>query len=150
MTALKFRNLDASPDDPVETWPFEGIVTAIERGTLPDWRRLAAAVESDPWGPVARHVLEAVDLGQPYGSGLLFEMVVAQARRSAAEKERAEVGSEIRSLVERSGLTQADFAERIGTSASRLSTYLSEKVSPSAALMVRMRRIADRTARGGR
>ena len=41
--ALKFRNIDASPDDPVETWPFEGIIAAVERGALPDWRRLAAA-----------------------------------------------------------------------------------------------------------
>ena len=41
-TALRFRNIDASPDDPVETWPFEGILAAVERGTLPDWRRLRA------------------------------------------------------------------------------------------------------------
>ena len=30
-TALKFRNIEASPDDPVETWPFEGILAAVER-----------------------------------------------------------------------------------------------------------------------
>ena len=29
-TALKFRNIDASPDDPVETWPFEGILAAVD------------------------------------------------------------------------------------------------------------------------
>ena len=61
-TALRFRNIDASPDDPVETWPFEGILAAVERGTLPDWRRLATAIRTDPWGPVARQVLEAVQL----------------------------------------------------------------------------------------
>ena len=48
-TALKFRNITASPDDPVDTWPFEGILAAVERGTLPDWRRLAAAIRADPW-----------------------------------------------------------------------------------------------------
>ena len=48
-TALKFRNLTASADDPVETWPFEGILAAVERGTLPDWRRLAKVVQADPW-----------------------------------------------------------------------------------------------------
>lgn len=144
MTELKFRNLDASPDDPVASWPFEGIVTAIERGRLPDWRRLAHAIDADPWGQVARQVSEAARLSPPYGSGRLFEMVVSEARRSAAEAERAEVGSEIQALVERSGLTQAAFAERIGTSASRLSTYLSGKVTPSAALMVRMRRVGGR------
>lgn len=52
MTAsgLRFRNIDASPDDPVESWPFEGILAAIERGTLPDWRRLAAAIAVAPGG----------------------------------------------------------------------------------------------------
>lgn len=49
MSAPKFRNITASVDDPVETWPFEGILAAVERGTLPDWRRLAAAIRADPW-----------------------------------------------------------------------------------------------------
>jgi len=89
MTALKFRNTIASPDDPVDTWPFEGILAAVERGSLPDWRRLAAAIRADPWGPVARQVLEPIRLSR-----------------------------------------------------SRLSTYMSGKVVPSAALMVRMRRVA--------
>lgn len=51
MSALKFRNITASVDDPVETWPFEGILAAVERGTLPDWRRLAAAIRTDPGDP---------------------------------------------------------------------------------------------------
>ena len=52
MSALKFRNITASVDDPVETWPFEGVLAAVERGTLPDWRRMAAVIRADPWGPV--------------------------------------------------------------------------------------------------
>ena len=82
-TALKFRNIDASPDDPVETWPFEGILAAVERGTLPDWRRLATAIQADPWGPVAHQVLEAVRLSHPYGTTELLEGVVARARELA-------------------------------------------------------------------
>jgi transcriptional regulator with XRE-family HTH domain len=39
-------------------------------------------------------------------------------------------------------LSQQDFALRLGTSRPRLSTYLSGKVTPSASLMVRMRRVA--------
>jgi hypothetical protein len=35
-------------------------------------------------------------------------------------------------------------ASRIGTSPSRLSTYVTGKVTPSAALLVRMRRAIDR------
>jgi DNA-binding transcriptional regulator YiaG len=145
-TALKFRNIDASPDDPVETWPFEGFLAAVERGTLPDWRRLAAAIRADPWGPVAQQVLEAVHLSRPYGTAELLEGVVARARALAIDSERADVASEVRDLVSGSGLSQQDFATRIGTSRSRLSTYMSGKVVPSAALMVRMRRAARHAA----
>ena len=141
-TALKFRNIDASPDDPVETWPFEGILAAVERGTLPDWRRLAAAIRADPWGPVAHQVLEAVHLSHPYGTTELLEGVVARARKLAADSERADVASEVQGLVARSGLSKQDFAARIGTSRSRLSTYMSGKVVPSSTLIVRMRRVS--------
>src|SRR5271165_4896834 len=90
-TALKFRNITASPDDPVDTWPFEGILAAVERGTLPDWRRLAAAIQADPWGPVAHQVLEAIHLSHPYGTTELLEGVVARARELAVDSERADV-----------------------------------------------------------
>jgi len=92
-TPLKFRNIVASPDDPVETWPFEGILAAIERGTLPDWRRLARAIAADPWGPVAQQVLEAIQVAHPYGTAELLEGVVASAREQAAESERKVVPS---------------------------------------------------------
>jgi hypothetical protein len=93
-TPLKFRNIIASPDDPVETWPFEGVLAAVERGTLPDWRRLARAIQADPWGPVAQQVLEAVQLSRPYGTTELLEGVVNRAREVAADSERAEVATE--------------------------------------------------------
>jgi DNA-binding transcriptional regulator YiaG len=145
-TALKFRNVSASPDDPVETWPFEGILASVERGSLPDWRRLAAAIRADPWGPVAQQVLEAVRLLHPFGTTELLEGVIDRARDEAAASERAEVASEVRTLVRESGLSRQAFAERIGTSRSRLSTYVSGRVVPSAALMVRMRRVAGQCA----
>jgi predicted XRE-type DNA-binding protein len=141
MTALKFRNIDASPEDPVETWPFEGILAAVERGTLPDWHRLAETIAADPWGPVAQQVLEAVGLSRPYGTTELLEAVVDRARKDAADAERAEVATEIRRLVSESDLSVRDFATRMGTSRPRLSTYMSGKVIPSAAIMVRIRRI---------
>ncbi|MDQ2874873.1 MAG: helix-turn-helix transcriptional regulator [Actinomycetota bacterium] len=145
-TALKFRNITASPGDPVESWPFEGILAAIERGTIPDWRRLAQAIAADPWGPVAQQVLEATQLSRPYGTTELLEGVIARARKLAADSERDQVASEVRELVGRSGLSRQDFADRMGTSRPRLSTYMAGKVVPSAALMVRMRRV-ERLAR---
>jgi DNA-binding transcriptional regulator YiaG len=141
LSALRFRNITASVEDPVETWPFEGILAAVERGTLPDWRRLAAAIRADPWGPVAQQVLEALELSRPYGTTELLAAVVDQARQDAADAEREQVASEIRDLVARSGLSRQDFALRLGTSRTRLSTYMSGKVTPSAALMLRMRRV---------
>ena len=107
---------------------------------------LAAAIRSDPWGPVAQQVLEAIRLSRPYGTAELLEGVVARARELAVDSEREEVASEVRDLVARSGLSKQEFAERIGTSRSRLSTYMSGKVVPSATLIVRMRRAAHHHA----
>ena len=64
---LRFRNIDASPDDPVETWPQEGIEAALERGSLSDWRRIHRAVEHAPWGPVARSLEQVLTYCRPYG-----------------------------------------------------------------------------------
>ena len=141
-TPLRFRNVDASPDDPVASWPFEGLLAALERGTLPDWRRLVSAIDADPWGKVAREVEDALRLDLPYGVAALFAATLEDARSRAAASERREVADDVCRLVERSGLSRAELAERIGTTASRLSTYVAGKVVPSAALLVRMRRVA--------
>jgi DNA-binding transcriptional regulator YiaG len=141
-TALKFRNIEASSEDPVETWPFEGFLAAVERGTLPDWRRLARAIKADPWGAVAQQVVEALSLSRPYGTAELLEGIIKRARDEAADSERREVAAEIRTLADDSGLSRQEFAQRIGTSRSRLSTYISGQVVPSAALMVRIRRVS--------
>jgi len=144
--SLAFRNVDVSPDDPVEEWPTEAVLTALERGGLSHWRRLASAIRDDPWGTVARRVEEALDVAQPYGIATLIGSVIAAARERAERAERAAVAAEIGRLLGDSGRTRAEFASAIGTSTSRLSTYLSGKVTPSAALLVRMRRVARRTS----
>ncbi|MBU6496026.1 MAG: helix-turn-helix domain-containing protein [Acidobacteria bacterium] len=141
MNTLKFRNVDATPEDPVERWGAEGIQTAIERGSLRYWRRIIAAVEDDPWGKVSREVEEALALPRPYGASELIARALHHVRRRAQESERETVAAEVKELIERSRLSRREFASRIGTSASRLSTYESGKVVPSAALMVRMRNV---------
>jgi hypothetical protein len=140
--SLAFRNIDVSPEDPVEAWPTEAVLTALERGGLGHWRRLTAAIVEDPWGPVARRVEEALEVSWPYGVGVLMAEVLANARARAERAERAAVAAEVTRLLAVSGMARAEFASAIGTSASRLSTYLSGKVTPSAALLVRMRRVA--------
>ena len=142
MTTLAFRNVDVSPTDPVSAWPLEAIQTALERGGLGDWRRLAATIQADPWGPVARRIEEVLAYSRPYGVAPAFERAIGQSRAAAEAAEREAVAGEVREMVDRAGLSQAEFASRIGTSASRLSTYVSGKVTPSAALLLRMRRVA--------
>lgn len=55
--------------------------------------------------------------------------------------EREEIRSSLRESVDRSALTHAQFAQAIGTSATRLSTYLSGATIPSAAMYVRALRL---------
>lgn len=141
MTTLTFRNVATTPDAPVERWPLEAIRTALERGGLEHWHRLARAIEAEPWGPVARRVEEVIGYSRPYGVANAFERVIVRARAVAEASERAAVAAEVERLVAESGLSRAEFASRAGTSASRLSTYVTGKVTPSAALLVRMRRI---------
>lgn len=146
--ALAFRNLTITPEAPVSQWPTEAVRTALERGDLADWRRIVAAMKADPWGKTARQVEEVLSHTRPYGLAEAMQTALSRAREQAETRERAAVAAEIREAVNRSGLSQADFASRIGTSASRLSTYTSGKVTPSAALMLRIRRAADRQSRG--
>lgn len=142
MSHLAFRNVDASPRDSVSSWPVEAIQTALERGGLSDWRRLAAEIRDQPWGPVARQIEEVLGYSRPYGIAEAMELVIARARTEAERSERDQVAQEVNRLIEKSGLTRSEFALRIGTSPSRLSTYATGKVTPSAALLLRMLRVA--------
>ena len=143
---LRFRHLDVTPDAPVESWPTEGVLAAIERGLLGDWRRLVDAVRADPWGPVARRLEDALNASRPYGTAMLLERALARARADAEAAERADVARRVRRFIEASGLTRSAFAEAIGTSPSRLSTYASGRVAPSSTLLVRMERVAGQRA----
>jgi hypothetical protein len=137
MGALRFRNITATPDDPVEQWGVEGILAAIDRGSLPHWRRVVEAVRIEPWGPVAADLEQALALASDAGVVATLRRVLARAREEADASARDEVRRRLQELVDRSGLTAAQFAQRLGTSASRMSTYLTGKVIPSAAVLVR-------------
>ncbi len=149
MSNLRFRNLTVTPADPVAEWGVEGLLTAVDRGSLPEWRRIADAVKAEPWGPVATQLLEALELAEDRGVTATLQRAVARAREEVEQSAREEVRRRLSVLVAESGLTAAEFAARLGTSPSRLSTYLSGKVVPSAALVVRAERIAHRTNASG-
>lgn len=78
---------------------------------------------------------------RPYGVAKLMERIISDARQEVAAAERAAVAREVAELVENSGISRAEFATKVGTSTSRLSTYITGKVTPSAALMLRMHRL---------
>ncbi|MDN5861328.1 MAG: helix-turn-helix domain-containing protein [Pseudonocardia sp.] len=122
----------------------------IERGTVTDWARLTAAIRRDPWGPVARQVEEYVGYARSDGVTELLARAVTTARARAEREERTQVAARVRDLLEASGLSAAEFAARIGTSRSRLSTYRSGRVVPAATLLVRMERVAHRARRARR
>jgi DNA-binding transcriptional regulator YiaG len=141
---LAFRNVDADVTDPVASWPQEALQSALERGDITHWHRIVAEIGRNPWGPVARSVQEILGYSRPYGVAPLMDRAIVRARASAVQSEVDEVASRIRAAREASGLSVKEFAAQVGTSASRMSTYLAGRVTPSAALLVRMERLAAR------
>jgi hypothetical protein len=140
---VRFRNVDASPSDDVRTWPYEALVICIDRGLVPDWRPIFAEIRRAPWGRLARRVERILDSREYDGATALFRLAIDRARERQDRADRDEVAARVRNAVARSGLTSARFAERIGTSASRLSTYMGGTVTPSAALLLRIERCAS-------
>lgn len=142
MSALRFRNVDAEPADDVRTWPQEAVAAALDRGLVPDWQPIFAEVRRSPWGEVARRVESVVAARDDDGVSALFSLAIEQARAAAEQRDRDEVARRVRAAAERSGVTQAAFAREVGTSASRLSTYATGAVTPSAAMLLRIERTA--------
>ena len=141
--SLSFRNVDADSSDPVESWPYEAMVTAIERGTIGDWAKITSAVRRDPWGDVSRALEDYLAYAEQSGVTELLRRAVSHARAETESSDREKVAARVRQLIGDSGLTAAAFASRAGTSASRISTYASGKVIPSATMMLRLERVAQ-------
>ncbi|WP_227462307.1 helix-turn-helix domain-containing protein [Desertimonas flava] len=116
-------------------------MTAIERGSVHEWSRIVAAIRRDPWGDVARSVDDYLRDADRSGVAELLRRAVSNSRAAAEDADRAAVAARISELIGASGLTAARFAAQLGTSASRLSTYATGKVMPSAALLMRMERL---------
>ena len=140
MSAVAFRNVVATPSDPVDTWPFEALVETLERGLVPDWQPMLADIRRHPWGRVARRVGRWAAMLEGDPAARLFTLAIERARQRREADERDEVAHEIRDAIAGSGMTAAEFAASVGTSASRLSTYATGRVVPSATMLVRIRR----------
>jgi hypothetical protein len=131
-------------DQPVEFWPTAAIRSALQSGDIETWKRVATALKRDPYGRTARQVEEVLEGTRPYGIAKALWEVLERARTHLEANERAEVARHVRLLMERSGLGQPEFASRIGVAPEDLAAYLDGSASPSASLMIRMRRLSDR------
>jgi hypothetical protein len=134
-------------DRPVEFWPTSAIRSALEGGDIATWKQIAVAIKRDPYGRTARQVEEVLDHSRPYGISKALAEVLYRAREHLEANERTEVARHVSVLIERSGLKLPEFASRIGVPVEDLSAYLDAKTSPSASLMIRMRRLSDRFAK---
>jgi DNA-binding transcriptional regulator YiaG len=123
---LLLAALEADPpaegDDPRAWGP------TLERLALRPW-----TAETDP---MTDQVLRASD--ERVRRAVEEFRQACQQRES--DRERAAVATEVRRIVAMSGLSQRAFAARIGTSASRLSSYVHGHVVPSATMMLRIKR----------
>jgi len=133
-----------SPEQPVEFWSTSAIRAALQGGDIDAWKRIAAALKRDPYGRTARQVEEVLGDTRPYGIAKALLEVVERARSHLEANERAEVARHVRLLIDRSGLDQHEFASRIGVASEELTAYIDGTTSPSASLMIRMRRLSDR------
>lgn len=83
---LRFRNLAVTPANRVELWGTEGHPAVIDRGTLRDWKRIAAATDADPYGRVAERLAALPDLAEDAG------VVTVVRRRLASAQDRGPAG----------------------------------------------------------
>lgn len=138
---------DAQPDSaeqPVEFWSTAAIRAALQSGDITVWQQIVVAIKRDPYGRTARQVEEVLEGTRPYGISKALSEVLSRTRAHLEANERAEVARHTRLLIQRSGLSQREFASRIGVPADELSDYLDGTASPPASLMIRMRRLSDR------
>ena len=135
---VRLRNVAANLDDPVADWPFEAVLTVLERGGLSDWAKLAVEIDEHPWGGVSRKIEQAARVTDSYANGDLMTAIVEAARERRDDQYRTRVAEQVRSAISDSGLTAALFAKHVGTSGSRLSTHASGSAVPSAAMLLRI------------
>ena len=132
---------------PVEFWTTAAIRSALESGDITVWQRIVVAIKRDPFGRTARQVEEVLEIAAPYGISKALTEVLSRARAHLEANERSEASRHVQLLLDRSGLTEREFASRIGVSAAELTAFLQASVSPAASLMIRMRRLSDRFAK---
>ena len=89
-------------------------------------------------GPVSRKIERYLTYAPVDRFTTSLRLAIDRARSNAENRERAKVAEWVRSAIATRGLTAAQFAECIETSASRLSTHATGSVTPSAHTLLRI------------
>lgn len=110
------------------------------------WRPILLPILRSPWASYGEDLLALVNEIGDRAAVDLIERFRDLSQEQQARRERDLVAAEVRRAVALTGLTQREFATHIGTSASRLSTYANGRVTPSATMLVRIRRTARAVA----
>ncbi|HWJ66946.1 MAG TPA: helix-turn-helix transcriptional regulator [Nocardioides sp.] len=121
------------------------VLEVFRSGDVVLWRSLVAATMTEPWTGRAADHLALLDPDHRPGEAGGIKALTELCRRIAEEDERRAVADHIRRTIVRTGLTQREFATLVGTSPSRLSTYVTGTVTPSAAMLLRINRTAKRS-----
>ncbi len=139
---LVLTDVDPSRPGPLIRTP-EEVIQTWDHGGLRAWRGQIAILASNPWAPYGNELKELALAAERPAPVHAIDEAVKVYRSRFERRERELVAREIRQLVAMSGLSQREFAAMAGTSASRLSTYVNGLVTPSATMMVRIRRVSD-------
>lgn len=130
--------------DPILT--VGGLEHTAQHDNAHTWRLHLARIAHDPWGPDSRPVLENSRHSSHPHIEATTAKIFERLRDRIEREERQTIANHVRELVHLSGLSQRAFAARIGTSASRMSTYVNGQVTPSATLLLRMTRVTAKLA----
>ena len=139
---LVLTDVDPSRPGPYLTTP-EDVARTWDHGGIRAWRGQIAIIASNPWAPYGTELKDLAIAADRLFPVYAIEEAVKVYRSRFERRERELVAREIRRLVAVSGLSQREFAAMAGTSASRLSTYVNGLVTPSATMMVRIRRVSE-------
>jgi len=119
------------------------LLDLVHHGNARRWRAALLPLIESPWGPYGEHVVRLCTEAELPAVGEVLQECRKVYQHRQEQRERDAIAREIRRLVAISGLTQRQFASQIGTSPSRLSTYVNGRVVPSAAMLLRIRRVAQ-------
>jgi DNA-binding transcriptional regulator YiaG len=144
--AVTLRHVDVTPGTHLREWPAEALETLLDRGTITDWRALAAEIGASPWGTVARTVEQIANWREHGAVDRLMLAVIERARERVVRRGRERYAAEIRALRQSTGLSMRAFAALAGTSAARLSDYENGRTSPTTDVLARLEHAAGLAA----